>query len=111
MHFFGPIAALAPQTKPFALFPAAPNPAAGATTLSFRIPQAGRTELRVFDLSGRLVRTLLDEVLRPGRQSIVWDGRNDQGHRVGSGLYFIRLHWEDRAGKGRTANGRLILLR
>ncbi len=111
MRFFGPVAALAPSVKPFELFPAAPNPAIGSTTLAFRIPRPGRTELKLFDLSGRLVRTLVDELLPPGRRTIVWDGRNDQGHSTASGVYFLRLHWTDRTGKGRTADTRVILLR
>ncbi len=111
MRIYGPIVARALLTQPFALFPAAPNPAIGSTTLSFRIPRAGRTVLRLYELSGRLVRTLSDETFTPGRKTIVWDGRNDLGHRVASGMYFVRLRWVERTGKERTAEGRVILLR
>ena len=48
--------------------------------------------LNVFDASGRLVRELVDgEVLTAGRYETMWNGRNDAGHQVASGVYFYRL--------------------
>ena len=51
----------------------------------------GRVTLRVFDMSGRLVRTLVDANQRPGVYTARWNGRNDRGLKVASGRYFYRL--------------------
>jgi flagellar hook assembly protein FlgD len=45
----------------------------------------------VYDLAGRHVRTLADRVCEPGQHEVTWDGRNERGERVGSGVYFLRL--------------------
>ncbi len=69
-----------------------PNPFNPQTTISFDLPRPAAVSLRVFDVSGRLVRALLEgEVVAEGRQEVVWDGRDDGGRRVGSGTYFYRL--------------------
>jgi flagellar hook assembly protein FlgD len=54
-----------------------------------------RTTLSIYDIKGGLVRTLVDEPLVRGNHDIHWDGMNDSGERVASGMYFYRL----RAGK------------
>lgn len=74
-----------------ALAPPAPNPAAGATTLRFSLPGAGRVRLEVFDAEGRRVRTLADGEYAAGEQTTAWDLRDEAGARVGAGLYFARL--------------------
>jgi hypothetical protein len=53
-----------------------------------------RAVVRVFDLRGRLVRTLLDEVLR-GSAGVCWDGRDATGHRAASGVYFVLLRADE----------------
>jgi flagellar hook assembly protein FlgD len=68
-----------------------PNPFNPKTTISFTVVASGRVTLRVFDLAGRHVRTLMDETVVSGRHSIEWDGRNDTGRMVGSGVYFYTL--------------------
>lgn len=74
------------------LHPATPNPFNPTTTLAFELPTTEAVTLRVYDLQGRLVRSLLrGEVLSPGRNEAVWDGRNDSGRRVSSGTYFWRV--------------------
>jgi flagellar hook assembly protein FlgD len=52
---------------------------------------AVRVRLVIYDLRGRLVRTLIDEERGPGRYAVHWDGRDDRGTRVGSGVYLYRL--------------------
>ena len=59
--------------------------------ISFSVRDRGHVALRVFDVQGRLVRTLIDEVHEPGRYSAAWDGRNNRGRRVASGVYFYRI--------------------
>jgi hypothetical protein len=56
-----------------------------------------RLVLRVYDVSGRLVRTLIDEELSPGSYSAVWRGTDEQGNMVSSGIYFLRLEAGDQA--------------
>ncbi len=68
-----------------------PNPAFGRTTLRFTLPAPGRVALRVYDLSGRSVRTLADGALEAGLHAIQWNGLDDGGHRVAAGPYFVRL--------------------
>lgn len=69
----------------------APNPSTGRTTVRFSNPRAGRLRLRVFDLHGRAVRSLLDDLRGPGDGQVSWDALDDRGVRVQPGLYLIRL--------------------
>ncbi len=72
-----------------------PNPFNPTTTISFDVPGAQGRELpvhlSVYDIRGRLVKTLVDTKLTPGSHRIVWDGRNDDGDRVSSGVYLYTL--------------------
>jgi hypothetical protein len=69
----------------------APNPFNPSTTISFGIASPGRVTLSIYDVSGRLVRTLLDEPRSAGLYRQTWDGRNAGGATVSSGVYFYRL--------------------
>lgn len=64
-----------------------PNPFNPQTTLAYEIGAPGHVELAVHDVSGRLVRTLVSGVRPAGRHTVTWDGRNDAGQRVASGVY------------------------
>ncbi|MFH1221412.1 MAG: FlgD immunoglobulin-like domain containing protein [Candidatus Eisenbacteria bacterium] len=78
----------------FALLPNLPNPFSSGTMLRFSIPSASPVDLKVFDVRGRLVRTLLSSgsgVAAPGIHTISWDGTDDYGRLVASGVYFSRL--------------------
>jgi Subtilase family len=68
-----------------------PNPFNPITTIAFELPQPGAVSLRVFDLRGRSVRLLRDENLPAGRYRSTWDGRDDGGRSVASGVYFYEL--------------------
>lgn len=70
---------------------ATPNPATGPAEVSFTLPAEGRARLRVFDVAGRVVRTLVDGPMTAGAHSAVWDRANDAGDRTGPGVYFLRL--------------------
>ncbi len=83
-----------------------PNPFGAATRLSFMTGAAGHVEVTVFDVEGRLVRTLLDTSLGAGRHRVVWDGRDGQGLRVSPGIYFTRVK-TDKANAGL----KIVLLR
>ncbi len=69
---------------------AGPNPAASAT-LAYAIERPGRVQLRVYDVSGRLVRTLVDQEAAAGAFRAVWDGRDESGVRSAPGVYFAQL--------------------
>jgi flagellar hook assembly protein FlgD len=55
------------------------------------LPEAGHVLVRVFDLQGRRVRTVLDRELESGAQDITWDGLDDRGVLTPSGIYFYRI--------------------
>jgi hypothetical protein len=73
------------------LLPNTPNPFNPETAFRFALPQATQVKLEVYDLAGRHVRTLVDELVQAGWQTARWDGRADGGARVASGVYFCRL--------------------
>lgn len=75
----------------FHMAAAAPNPFSRATTMRFSVAQRGHAVLRVYDLTGRVVRTLLDADLGAGERTVTWDARDDQGQRVRVGTYYARL--------------------
>ncbi len=77
--------------QPFALLPAYPNPSNPSTRVTFALPRATAVRLSVYDLAGRRVRTLLDDVRAPGRHAIEWDGADDTGRGLASGIYVLRL--------------------
>jgi hypothetical protein len=83
-----------------------PNPFNPQTTIAYDIPSVSRVRLLVMDVSGRLVRTLVDENQEPGSRSVVWNGRDDAGSAVSSGVYFYVLD----AGKERLTK-KLVLLK
>ena len=73
-----------------------PNPFNPSTTIKFQLPEkngtsAVRTVLRIYDILGRLVRTLVDEDLAPGFYTKSWDGLNENGVRISSGVYFYSI--------------------
>jgi hypothetical protein len=89
-----------------ALYQNAPNPFSDQTTISYGLPESGRVTLRVYNLSGHLVSTLVDARHSAGVFSIIWDGTGDGGTPVGAGIYFYKLD----AGAS-TATRRLTVVR
>ena len=70
---------------------AAPNPFNPAVTIAWDLPRAGGLEVQVFDLAGRLVRTLRGGPANAGPGSVAWQGRDDAGRALGAGVYVCRL--------------------
>ncbi len=68
-----------------------PNPFNPNTTIAYSIQERGHVTLAVYDVTGRLVRTLVSDVQSPGGYSVVWDGRSDAGAAVATGVYFYKL--------------------
>jgi hypothetical protein len=91
----------------FALHQNAPNPFNPVTNIRFDVPPgAGEVALRIYDVGGRLVRTLIAGVQSPGQKMIAWDGRNEAGNPVATGTYLYRL-----TGKGFEQTRKMVLLR
>jgi hypothetical protein len=77
----------------FALYASQPNPFNPLTVIRFDLPVASeRIELTVYDSQGRVVRQLVRGSRGAGSHQATWDGRNDSGSTVASGVYFYRLH-------------------
>ncbi len=68
-----------------------PNPFNPKTTIAFTLDGAGPVKLRVFDVQGRLVRTLVNEVRAAGPYRVDWDGRDNGGRPAAAGIYMYRL--------------------
>jgi len=73
----------------------APNPFASSTTFDYAIPEPGPVELRAYNLLGQRVKTFHNGGMQPGRYTMTWDGRGDDGIKVASGVYFIVLRAGD----------------
>ncbi len=84
-------AASQPPSCRFSLAQNHPNPFNPTTTIRFSVPDAGRVRLAVYNVAGQLVRTLIDEWLSVGEHAAIWDGRDELGRSVASGVYLYRL--------------------
>lgn len=78
-------------SAPYNLAQNEPNPFNPVTTIRYRIPEAAAAELDIFDVRGCLVRRLVSEVQSGGNHEVVWDGRDERGTRLASGVYYYRL--------------------
>jgi hypothetical protein len=72
-----------------------PNPFNPVTTIRFQLEESSRVRLDIFDVRGALVRTLVDGARPAGGNLVTWDGKNDSGQTVSSGVYFYRLTADD----------------
>ena len=103
---FGPAAVTTPMWRPLITELAAvvPTPFRGETQVRFALAAAGRAQLNVYDVGGRLVRVLQDGELPAGEHAVTWDGRSDWG-LAGTGIYFVRFE-----ALGRRQTRRLVFL-
>jgi hypothetical protein len=111
MTYFGELPSTdAPEigrSGPLALMQNRPNPFRDATRIGYAVfGEAADVDLAVFDLAGRRVRTLVSGRVTGGVHEIRWEGLNDDGRRVSSGIYFYRLEGEER-----SLTRKLVLLR
>ena len=83
-----------------------PDPFEGSTTIQYHIADPGRAVLRVYDLGGRMVREIFDREEPTGPRVAGWDGRNERGQKVSSGIYFLRL-----ASHGQLRARRVVVMR
>jgi len=101
---FGPYKVIV--KAPFALSQNMPNPFNPATTIRFTVPEDSEVNLTVYDVSGRRVKTLVNGHRKADFYRVIWDGTNNNGSRVASGVYFYRLM----AGKN-VMSKKMVLLR
>ena len=83
-----------PVENELALYQNTPNPFNPVTTLTYSVPSAGRVTLRVFDVNGRLLNTVVDEHQSAGPHAATWNAVGDTGTRAASGIYFYQLTFE-----------------
>jgi len=83
-----------------------PNPFNPSTTIRFELPQAGMAGICIYNIKGQLVRSFPDDNRAAGIHELVWDGKDDTGKAVGSGVYLARLA----TGKG-SATHRMMLMK
>ena len=83
-----------------------PNPFNPSTTISYEMPSAGEVQVAIFDVGGRLVRTLFDGQQDAGFNSMPFDGRDDAGSRLAFGIYHVQVTTEDL-----SATQKLVLLK
>jgi hypothetical protein len=74
-----------------------PNPFNPFTNIKFDLPHAAPVRLDIYNILGRRVKTLINDVYRAGFHSVIWNGTDDDGHSIASGVYFYRLTAGDRA--------------
>jgi hypothetical protein len=74
-----------------ALHPAVPSPFSQTTRFDFELPARDRVRIDVYDVTGARIRSLVDQERSAGRFSATWDGRDDAGARVASGVYYVRM--------------------
>jgi subtilisin-like proprotein convertase family protein len=83
-----------------------PNPFNPTTTIAFALPKTSQVQLRVYDLSGKLVKTLAEETMPAGQHQVIWTGRDDNGRQAASGMYFYRL-----VAESQTLVGKMLMLK
>ena len=88
------------------LLPNYPNPFNPRTAIRYSVSGTQDIRLEIFDVQGRLVRTLVNGVASPGTHETAWDGRDNRGAGVGSGVYFVRL-----AGAGEVTTRKIVLVK
>jgi hypothetical protein len=79
------------QTQAFHLFQNYPNPFNPETTIEYYLHKSGDVTLSLYDIKGNLIKRYVQGILNPGTHSVQWNGRNESGNRVASGIYFYRI--------------------
>jgi len=89
-----------------AIYQNAPNPFADATAIRYQLPVAADVSLKIYNIAGQLVRTLVESYQAAGAHTVYWDGRNQVGYKLSAGVYLYQL----RAG-GNSSVKRMVLIR
>ncbi len=97
-----------PEINPqkFELYQNFPNPFNPSTTITYRVSTLSKIALKIFDILGNEVKTLVNGIQTPGIQTVNWDGKNSDGNDVGSGVFIYRL-----ITAGQVISKKMILIR
>jgi flagellar hook assembly protein FlgD len=68
-----------------------PNPVLSSGEIRLAIPSNDRVSVKVYDVNGKYVETLMDKEVQAGAHQVTWEGRNKDGRRVTPGIYFVRV--------------------
>jgi len=116
-HQIGRIAAAAlgptvrgPVPTSFGIASVRPTPSRGPVTLGFAVPARGALTVEVFSLQGRRVWSTPRADVEPGEHFVVWNGRTDLGRSASTGIYFVRVQFDDGA-RRITRGGRIVVIR
>ena len=91
----GPVVAEVGVPDKFELSQNYPNPFNPTTSIRFSLPKVAKVQLEIYNIMGQRVRALIDDSRKAGYHVVLWDGMNDTGNRVGSGIYYYRIIAED----------------
>jgi photosystem II stability/assembly factor-like uncharacterized protein len=83
-----------------------PNPFNATTRIDYYLPEVGIVVLKIYNIQGQLVRTLMNQSIKSGQHSVIWDGRSDKGSMVSSGMYICQLQCNNQ-----IKNRKLLLLK
>ena len=95
----------------FHLFNNYPNPFNPSTRIEYELPNRSHVHLAIYDLLGQLVRTLVSADQSNGRFNTVWDGTNDNGIQLASGMYIYRLEASDVSGRSSVLSRKMLFLK
>ncbi len=85
-----------PGTDSYALFPNYPNPFNSQTFIEYYLPASDRIVLKIYDITGREVKTIVNGYQNVGRHKITWSGKNETGTIVSSGIYILKFLTKDK---------------
>ncbi|MGD2034860.1 MAG: T9SS type A sorting domain-containing protein [Bacteroidales bacterium] len=83
------------RNKGFRLYPNTPNPFTASTTIQFSLPEPGNVQIRIYNMKGDLVKTLVDDHYLAGNHSVIWNGPDNPGDPLSTGIYFCSLYSGD----------------
>ncbi|MDP3115324.1 MAG: T9SS type A sorting domain-containing protein [Candidatus Cloacimonadaceae bacterium] len=83
-----------------------PNPFNPSTTICYRVPESGKVKLSIYNLKGQLVRILLNEPKQSGNHQLIWNGDDQAGNMVSSGVYFTRIE-----SNGKSSMHKMLLVK
>jgi hypothetical protein len=92
--------------KQFALSAIQPNPFATTAEIRYALPVTSRVSVKIYDIAGKLVKTVVDEVQESAFYTVGWDGVDDRGQKVGGGIYILKMETP-----GFHATKKFVLLR
>ena len=90
----------------FSMLSAYPNPFSPVTAISYKIPIGGQFTIAIFDITGKLIKTLTTNKQSAGKGIVQWNGRNDTGISLPSGVYFYQL-----SAKSTFTSNKMILMK